>query len=201
MIEVELLHYGYLVVLLGTVLEGDATLLTASFLARRGYLSFLSVICLAGFATIAANQMYFEFARRSGPAILNAYPAAARRVGRIYGWLPRYGGPLVIASRFLLGFRTLVPMVCGASGMNRWRFLAWNVSGAALWLASIGSAGYLGAHALTVFIDGIERHDVAVAAGIAIAAVSVTAWFTRGQDWSDFWNLRRSIVRSQQRFR
>jgi membrane protein DedA with SNARE-associated domain len=196
-IEVQLLHYGYLFVFVGAILEGDATLLTASFLARRGYLLFQPVILVAGTATIAANQVYFEFARRQGPRILNAYPAAQPRVAKISAWVPRFGGPVVLASRFMFGLRTLVPMVCGASGMSQWRFAAWNVAGAILWAGTFGAAGYLGAHALTIALSDIRRHEVTLAAGIAVIAVALTAWVTRGRDWSDFWCFAQSVFKDR----
>jgi membrane protein DedA with SNARE-associated domain len=195
--EVELLHYGYLVVILGVILEGDATLLTASFLARRGYFSFVIVMALAAMATTVANQVYFEFARHGGPGILKTFPAAAARMEKVYGWLPRYGGPVVIASRFLLGFRTLVPMVCGSSGMNRWRFLLWNIAGAAIWAGGLGGLGYLGAHAFSVLLADIRRYEFGLAVGIAIAALAATRWVTRGGDWRDLRGLRRALLGKQ----
>lgn len=196
-IQVELLHYGYIFVFIGAILEGDATLLTASFLARRGYLQFLPVLLVAGMATIAANQIYFEIARRQGPNVLSAYPAAARRVARVSAWLPRFGGPIVLASRFLFGFRTLVPVVCGATGMSPWRFAVWNVAGAILWTVTFGSAGYMGAHALTIALSNIKRHEVSLAFAIAIMVVVIIAWVTRGRDWSDLWRFRRRVFRDR----
>ena len=56
MIQLELLHYGYFFVFLGTVFEGDATLLTAAFLARRGHLDLLWVLALATLATLLADE-------------------------------------------------------------------------------------------------------------------------------------------------
>ena len=35
----QLLQYGYLLVFAGTILEGDATILAAAFLAHQGYLN------------------------------------------------------------------------------------------------------------------------------------------------------------------
>lgn len=189
MIELELLHYGYLFVFVGAIVEGDATLLTASFLARRGYVDFLWVLIVAALGTIAANQTYFELARRKGPNWISNFPKAKPRIETITSWTTNYGGPLILASRFLFGFRTLVPVVCGASGMNRWRFTLWNLIGAVVWSVSVGTVGYLGAHALTLVLADIRSHERLVAAGIAVCTVVLIAWRTRGRDWIDIWKL------------
>lgn len=134
---------------------------------------------VAGTATTAANQIYFEFGRRQGPKFLGAYPAAVRRVEKFSGWVPRFGGPVVLPC------------------MSRWRFAAWNVAGAILWTSAIGTAGYLGAHAMTMVLADIKRHEVAMAALIAISTLVLTAWVTRTQDWSDFWRLRRFVFKGR----
>lgn len=66
MIETELLHYGYLFILVGSLLQPDATLLTAAFLSHRGYFSLSLVILITIAGTVIASQIYFAIARRSG---------------------------------------------------------------------------------------------------------------------------------------
>ncbi|MBL8233019.1 MAG: VTT domain-containing protein [Bryobacterales bacterium] len=143
MIETDLLHYGYLFILAGTIVEGDATLLTAAFLAHRGYFRLSSVLFAAWLTALAASHAYYEIARHSGAAWLEQ--RSDPRLKRLVRWSGTHGGLLLIASRFMIGFRTLVPIVCGATGMSPWRFLLWNAVGAAIWAAAFGSIGYLAA--------------------------------------------------------
>lgn len=189
MIELELLHYGYLFVFFGAIAEGDATLLTASFLARRGYLDFRWVLIVAALGTIVANQTYFEWARRKGPGWISNFPKAKPRIETITMWTKNYGGLLILASRFLFGFRTLVPLVCGATGIDRWRFTVWNLIGAVVWATSVGTVGYFGAHALTKVLADIRGHEKLIAAGIAVCTVVLIAWKTHGRDWVDMWKI------------
>lgn len=191
MIELELLQYGYLFVFLGSIAEGDATLLAAAFLAHRGYMQFAWVLILAFLGTVIASQVSFEFGRRKGRAKLAAYSTAASRIERISQWTSRFGGAFVLASRFLFGFRTLAPVVCGATGMNPLRFTIWNLAGAAIWTLAFGIAGYSGAQLLTLFMTDIRRHEKAIAIGIAISALLMIGRATRGNDWLDFLRLRK----------
>jgi hypothetical protein len=52
-----ILRYGYALVFVSAAVEGDATLLTATFLAHRGYLQLDLVIVVAAAATVAINQV------------------------------------------------------------------------------------------------------------------------------------------------
>ena len=126
------LHYGYVVIFAAAAVEGDATLLTATFLAHRGYFHLDVVMVVAGAATVTINQVYFWLARRHGQKHLDAmrhHPV----YGRVLDWVVRYNSQLVLGSRFIYGFRIAIPAACGASGMSPLRFTVFDLAGAALW--------------------------------------------------------------------
>lgn len=190
LIESQLLHYGYLFVLLGTIVEGDATLLTAAFLAHRGYLRLSLVLFVAWFTTVAASHAYYHIARRSGAKWLDQRNDP--RLKRVVRWSGAHGGLMLLASRFLIGFRTLVPIVCGATGMSPARFLLWNSLGAAIWVTVFGLIGYMGGHAMSLLLDDIRRHERIVAAAVATLVGGIVLWRTHGRELFDVWSLRRS---------
>jgi len=153
-----ILRYGYAVIFLAAAAEGDATLLTATFLARRGYLRLDVVMLVAATATIAINQVYFWVGRRYGPMRL----AAMRHQGassRVVGWVEQHGVPLAVASRFVYGFRIAVPAACGATRMSPLTFSIADVVGSLLWVGVIGGGGYAIGHVLTVVVDDLRRHE------------------------------------------
>jgi membrane protein DedA with SNARE-associated domain len=174
-----LLRYGYGMVFVAAAVEGDATLLTATFLAHRGYLQLDWVIAVAATATVAVNQVYFWLARTYGQdrsATLCEHPA----YGRVFGWVTRYGWQLVIASRFIYGFRIAIPMVCGAIGLQPVRFLVGDIIGSALWATTVGLAGYAIGQALEYVIDDVRRHEWWIAIGLLVVGLAILAW--RGRD-------------------
>src|SRR5262245_48862195 len=118
MLAAVILQYGYALVFVAAAIEGDATLLTATFLAHRGYFKLDLVIFVAATATIAANQVYFWLGRRYGTQRVSAH-STHHMAQRVMDWLHRYGTPLVIGSRFVYGFRVAIPLAAGASGMSR----------------------------------------------------------------------------------
>src|SRR5512138_2568508 len=118
MLEQVILHYGYLVLFAGTMVEGDAFLLAASFLAHRGYLHLPWVLAVATAATMVADQVYYQLARARGQAAFAAKAAADPRFDRVKRWIQQSGGLLLFLSRFLYGFRIAIPVACGAGGMG-----------------------------------------------------------------------------------
>lgn len=187
-IETELLHYGYLFIFAGAIVEGDATLLTAAFLAHRGYFRLSLVLAVAALSTLLANQVYYALARRSGMKWLTERQNG--RLERILRWSQSHGILLLVASRFMTGFRTIIPVVCGATGMPPLRFTLWNSVGAVIWAGAFGSAGYLGGHALSLMISHIRRHEITIATFIAVGVGGFILWRTHGRELYDAWSLR-----------
>ena len=70
-------------------------------------------------------------------------PGAVHRVERLIG---RYGGPFVLAGRFLGWIRAVLMLTAGAMGLPYRRFWPWELLGAAAWSAwwlGVGAAGGL----------------------------------------------------------
>lgn len=151
-------HYGYALIFLAAAAEGDATLVTGSFLARRGYFALDRVMAVAALATVSINQVYFWTARAYGQQKASEL-RAHRTYGRVLDWVARVGIPLVVFSRFVYGFRIAIPAACGALRMSPLRFFVCDVIGAVCWAVVVGLAGYAIGHALTIALDDIRRHE------------------------------------------
>ncbi|MFJ7767959.1 DedA family protein [Streptomyces sp. NPDC097107] len=54
----------------------------------------------------------------------------------------RHGGRAVFAGRFTAGLRTLVPTLCGISGMSVRSYLAWSFVSSAVWAPTFVLVGY-----------------------------------------------------------
>ena len=84
-------------------------MLTAAFLAHRGYFCLAWVMIVAALSTLPASHSYFLLARRHGVRLLETAGKGAK-AGRIIAWSRQRGALLLIASRFMIGFRTLIPI-------------------------------------------------------------------------------------------
>ena len=119
-------QYQYWILLLGSVFEGDATLISASFLAHQGLLSLPLVVVTAAFSTTGANEVYYLVARRRGRIQWERKAAKQLYYRKVQAWLQRRGSLLMLFSRFIFGLRIAIPAACGASGMSPLRFFALN---------------------------------------------------------------------------
>jgi membrane protein DedA with SNARE-associated domain len=164
--------YGYLAVLLGTLLEGESILLLAGFAAHQGHLSLELVLLIAFIGGTAGDQVFFWVGRRWGGQLLERSPMLRARTACVGTLLKRWDAALVFAIRFIYGLRVAGPVAMGALGVNAGRFALFNALGAAVWAVVIGGAGYLLGHGLQAFMGDLDRYEGPIFAG-ALAAIAL----------------------------
>ncbi|RPJ65499.1 MAG: DedA family protein, partial [Acidobacteria bacterium] len=172
MLEHAITRHGYLLLFGGVMVEGDAFLLGAAFLANRGQLQFPLVLLVATAGTMVADQVYYQLARARGRAMLAAKAAAQPGIERVRRWVERRAVLLLFLSRFMYGFRAAIPMACGAVGMPAARFTAVNLLGSGLWALSFGLAGYAFGSAVDIGLSNVRNGERAVAI-LLLAIVAV----------------------------
>ena len=137
--------YGYLMVVAGVIVEGDATVVTAAFLAHRGYLKLGAVIALAAITSMTMNQIYFRLGRRHG--VDQVAKADGRKLFRnIVHHTRKHAIWLILLSRFVFGFRMAIPATVGALGMSTPRFLVTDFAGSIIWAVAMAATGYAAGH-------------------------------------------------------
>lgn len=188
MLEHELMRYGYLVLFFGAMVEGEGFLLTAAFLAHRGYLSLWLVITVAAAANTAADQVYYQIARWRGREAFERKAASDARFARVRDWIGRRGQVLLFVSRFLYGFRVAIPAACGAAGMSQRTFLLVNVAGGLFWATLTGLAGYALGNTIELVWRDVRHYEWYAAGVLLIVAVVIVARRTRDlEGWLAMW--------------
>ena len=166
------IRYGYVMVVAGVIVEGDATLVAASILAHRGYLKLSTVMALGAVTSLTMNQVYFWLGRRHGVDRVAKYDG--RRLFRnIVHHTRKHAIWLVLLSRFVFGFRMAIPMTVGALGVSMTRFLIADIFGAIIWAVTLGATGYVAGHAGQLLLSNIRDNEWVVA-GVLI--VLTLAW-------------------------
>ena len=174
--------YGYLAVFIGAFLEGETILALAGLAAWRGYLDFWVVALVAMFAGFAGDQFYFWMGRRHGQQILARFPDAMERAHRFDALLARWHAPLIVAIRFMYGFRIVGPVLLGMGRVPAWKFLVFNFIGAAIWAPLIAGLGYIFGNIIETLLADLKNFELwAFGAVIAIGVGSsvVHHWRSR----------------------
>jgi len=165
--------YGYVVVLVGTFLEGETVLVLGGFAAHLGYMKLPGVILAAFVGSLSGDQLFFHIGRWRGQAFLEKRPHWQARARKVHQLLEKHGIPFMIGFRFLYGLRTVSPFVIGTSSVPAGFFLLLNSIGAIMWAVAVGTGGYLFGHAMEVIIGDVKRYEQVALVAIAIIGLSV----------------------------
>jgi lysylphosphatidylglycerol synthetase-like protein (DUF2156 family)/membrane protein DedA with SNARE-associated domain len=170
-LELLLLKYGYLLLFIGIILEGEAFLIAGSFLANRGYFEIGTVSLVALVANVISTQFYYAAARMRGRRWFESRFRENSRYQKMIHWVRHHDNWLLLLSRFVFGFRIVIPAACGAFGMSLVRFSVLNVIAGVLWVLPIALAGYYFSDQVSAFIDSAREYTnvTLVALGAAVA--------------------------------
>jgi membrane protein DedA with SNARE-associated domain len=198
-----LVEYGYILIFFGSILEGDATLLTASFLAHRGHFALPYVILTAAIGSTLFNEAVFHGARRAGKPYFERQAAKHKRYHGVQEWVRRRSVILLLFSRYVYGFRLAIPIACGAVGMRPLLFATVNAAGAVLWAVPLCILGFLFGHVLGALWQDLRNYEWHIAVALLVLLTALLAWFDPELEKiaAYFLNWRGASVRSESRVR
>ncbi|MCF5226032.1 MULTISPECIES: DedA family protein [Pseudomonas] len=174
--------YGYWVILLGCLLEGETVLILSGMAAHQGSLQLLHVIGWATLGGVLGDQLLFWTGRYYGERLLPKLKRHQSAIERVEGLIHRYPTTSVFAVRFLYGMRLVGPMVIGASGLAPLRFALINVLGAAIWASLFVSAGYWAGEALQHILGDLKPYRLPIfATVIALVIFAVLVRYLRSR--------------------
>ncbi len=168
--------WGYPVVFLGTLLEGETVLLLAGLAAHAGYLELPWVIATAWAGAVSGEQVWFLVGRRYGARLLRRFPRLRPRARRMRALLKRYHQPVILSLRFLYGLRTVGPIALGMSRVRWARFTALDFAAAVVWAVAVASAGYAFGHVLDLWLGDLRRFELVLALVVIVAGFALW-WF------------------------
>lgn len=132
--------WGYLPIVLGTFLEGEAVLITAGTMVHEGELSLGPVLLAGCVGSVLWSQCWFRVGASIKAATLQRRVAQQVQVS-LARWLDRNATFVVLGFRFVAGLGTVAPVFLGATRFPLRRFLVLDICGAALWSAAFTSLG------------------------------------------------------------
>ena len=167
-------NYGYIVLFVGTLFEGETIVVIAGFVAHQAYLNIFLVIAVAFLGTILTDQFFFWLGRTKGQDFLAKRPSWQEQVEKIQHILNRYQNLVLLTFRFMYGFRTLTPIIIGMSTINGIRFPLLNIVGGVIWSVTFSLVGYFSGHALEYLLQDIRYIEKEIIA--ALALVGLLGW-------------------------
>jgi len=151
--------HGYWVLFFGTLLEGEAVLLMAGFLAFQGYLNILGVICTAWAGSFLGDQFYFYLGHYKGKWLLRRFHSVGKKFREALKLIEKYGNFVAFISRFTYGFRIVLPIILGITNLAPRTFLWINLASALTWAVAFSLGGYLFGKSASLVLDNVSNYE------------------------------------------
>lgn len=177
MFEAELQTYGYLAIVVLAIVEGEAALVGAAWLAHRGDVPYINGLAAAWFGSWITGEVLFYSTHYGGRGWFARKAEANPRVAKVEGWVRGRGRLLVFFSRFLWGFRPWIPPACALCGMNGKTFTFFNTIGAVFWILFFSPICWYFGQSLQAMMERENSGwDVLMVVGGAALAITAGLW-------------------------
>jgi membrane-associated protein len=126
-------------------LPGDSLLFVAGAVAAAGGMDIHLLVVLLIIAAILGDAVNYAVGHYIGPRMFNHNESRwlnPKHLKRAHDFYEKYGGKTIIIARFVPIVRTYAPFIAGAASMTYAKFALFNVTGAVIWVTSLGYAGY-----------------------------------------------------------
>lgn len=151
-------EYGYIILFIWSMLEGESGLIMAGLLSHTGDMNLFIAIFVAGLGGFAGDQVYFYIGRFNKKYVYKKLKGQRRKLALAHLLLKKYGWPIIFAQRYMYGLRTVIPISIGLTRYDAKTFALINLLSAWCWGAlTIVPAWYFGQEILIV-IQWAKQH-------------------------------------------
>jgi membrane-associated protein len=126
-------------------LPGDSLLFVVGAMCGVGLMDYQLSVVLLFAAAVMGNQSNYAIGRFIGPKVFQWEDSRyfnKRAFNQAHAFYEKYGGITIVAARFMPFLRTFAPFVAGVAQMTRSKFTFYDITGGALWVGGIITAGY-----------------------------------------------------------
>lgn len=180
-------HFGYWAVLVLVLVEdfgipvpGETILIAASVYAGAGRLNVVAVGVIGFVAAVLGDNIGFAIGHYGGRALVLRWGRYVRlteeRLNKTEAFFERHGGWIITIARFIEVLRQANGIVAGIIGMRWRRFILFNALGAALWVGTWVSLGYLAGNHIGTIYHYITRYSAYVLIVLAVLLAVYIGW-------------------------
>jgi membrane protein DedA with SNARE-associated domain len=168
-------EFGYLALMIGTFFEGETAILTASSLIYRGFFEFPWTVLAAFGGSFISDWIYFLIGHYNGKVFIANRPKLKARVEPVNQFFRTHKFQILFSYRFLYGFRIIIPLVIGMSGLRPLSYLLYSVVTGLIWATTISTAGYWAGRLLDLKAKAFEDNFIFIM--LSCAAIGLTIGF------------------------
>lgn len=135
-------EYGYWIIAVAALIEGESILLAGGIAAHMGLLDLKIMICLGVVGSVIHDHLFFFLGRYAGTKLMKRWKSFELKIKNTLDLFERYGSWLILTFRYAYGIRTLIPTVIGMTSVSLKRFFILDVIGGVLWSSTFLVGGY-----------------------------------------------------------
>ncbi len=163
----------------GIPVPGETILIAGAIYAGAGRLNVVAVGVAAFIAAIIGDNIGFAIGHFGGRALALRWGKyvflTEERLNKAEAFFDRRGAIVITFARFVEGLRQANGIIAGITGMHWLRFLIFNAIGAALWVGTWVSLGYLAGDHITTIYHYITVYSYYVLIALAVLVVGYIA--------------------------
>lgn len=164
----------------GFPLPGESLLIAAVALSSGRETTAIYLALVAFAAAVLGDNLGYLVGASAGRRIVIRFGSrlglTKERFDTVERFFDRHGGSIVIVARFFDVLRQLNGIVAGCVAMNWYRFLAYNLIGAAMWVAFWTAAAYYFKQQVINIVSVGGVTSWLVVAGVAAVCISMFAF-------------------------
>jgi membrane protein DedA with SNARE-associated domain len=183
-------HYGYWAIALLLLLEnlgvpvipGELAMIVGAIFAGTGRagLNIVVVGVVAVATSFVGAELGYLIGRFAGRELILRYGRYVllkpHHLDRAEAIVSRYGGLVVVIARYIVGLREANGLIAGISQMRWLTFTVFNAAGAAAWVATWVSIGYLAGDHIDEIYANVNHAALYLLMALAVLLVGFIAW-------------------------
>jgi membrane protein DedA with SNARE-associated domain len=166
-------QYGYIAILIGTFFEGETVILIASSLTHTGLFEIPYTVFFGFAGSFISDWIYFLIGRMNGKYFVERRPKLKTMVQPVSDFFIKHKIQILFSYRFLYGFRIIIPLVIGMSGLKPIQYLGYSLVTGLIWATTVGAVGYSIGKFLDIKTSVFEENIIWIVLGFALFGMLV----------------------------
>lgn len=151
-------EYGYIILFVWSILEGEIGLIMAGILCHSGLMNIYLAIIFASLGGFVGDQIYFYLGYFNKRFIYRYFKTQRRKFALAHLLLLKYGVVVIFMQRYMYGMRTIIPASIGAMRYSPRKYAMINSISALIWASVIIILAYYFGEELLHILDYLKNH-------------------------------------------
>ena len=151
-------EYGYIILFIWSVMEGETGLVMAGVMVHTGDMTMFNAIAVAALGGFVGDQIYFYIGRFNREYIQRLLRTQRRKFALATLLLRKYGWFVIFIQRYLYGLRTIIPMAIGTTRYSAKFFAVINFVSAIIWASITIVLAYIFGEEILQVLHFVKEH-------------------------------------------